>query len=113
MQFQGANFLLPSDFNSATGHITAADVGAAGIPLDDMLGGHQGGGLQIVLFDPAAPPSGLISDVAPGLATPEPAQNTIVMISAGPIDAALTSLDADPVFTDALVRRLAQPRELR
>ena len=84
-------------------------MGAAGISLDDMLGGHQGGGLQIVLLDPAAPPPGLISDIAPGLATPEPARNTIVMISAGPIDAAAHQPDADPVFTDALVRRLAEP----
>ena len=90
-QFEGSNFLLPSDFDSATGHIEAADVGAAGVPLDDMLSGHQGGGLQIVLLDPASPPPGLISDIAPGLATPAPARNTIVMISAGLSTRRLTS----------------------
>ena len=41
-QFEGANFLLPSDFDSATGHIAAADVGATGVPLADLLGGQEG-----------------------------------------------------------------------
>ena len=83
-------------------------MGATGIPLADLLGGREGG-LQIVLLDPATPPSGLISDLAPGLAAPSPAGNTIVMISARPIDAAAHQPDADPVFTDALVRRLLEP----
>ena len=108
-QFEGANFLLPSDFDSATGHIAAADVGATGIPLADLLGGQDGEGLRIVLLDPASPPPGLISDIAPDLATPQPARNTIIMISAKPLGTAGHRPDADPVFTNALVRRLAEP----
>ena len=60
-QFEGANFLLPSDFNSAIGHIAAADVGATAVPLGDLLGGQEGEGLRIVLLDPASPPPGLIA----------------------------------------------------
>ena len=38
-------------FRPATGHIAAADVGATGIPLTELLGGQEGGGLRIVLLD--------------------------------------------------------------
>ena len=108
-QFEGSNFLLAVDFDSATGHIAAANVSADGVRLDGLLGAQQGNGLKIVLLDPVAPPAGMISDMVAGLATPQPAQNTIVMISAQPTDSAAHQPDADPVFTDALVQRLSEP----